>query len=123
MRLWRLQVQPCVLLGSMGIGHAGYWLLDVWSFAVSSGRITPLSVDTLPYVSYNTHILKQKRNTMTHQWAVVKQETMIDEHVITLVSVFESDAEASAEADRLNDNNAFVEDFYFVRSAVDDVLF
>jgi hypothetical protein len=48
---------------------------------------------------------------------------MIDEHVITLVSVFESDAEASAEADRLNDNNAFVEDFYFVRSAVDDVLF
>jgi hypothetical protein len=60
---------------------------------------------------------------MTHQWAVVKQETMIDEHVITLVSVFESDSEASAEADRLNDNNAFVEDFYFVRSAVDDVLF
>ena len=55
---------------------------------------------------------------MTHKWAVFKQETMIDEHVLTLVSVFNSDAEACAEADRLNDANTFIEDYYFARRVV-----
>ena len=56
---------------------------------------------------------------MANHWAVIKQETMVDEHVLTQVSVFGSDSEASAEADRLNDTNSFIEDFYFVRSVVD----
>lgn len=56
---------------------------------------------------------------MALHFAVFKQETMIEEHVITQVNVFESEQEAYDEADRLNDENTFIEDYYFVRTVRD----
>jgi hypothetical protein len=56
---------------------------------------------------------------MAYHWAVFKQETMIEEHVHTQISVYESEHEAYDQADLLNDNNTFIEDYYYVRQVSD----
>ena len=56
---------------------------------------------------------------MANHFAVFKQETMIEEHVHTLVCTYEIEHEAYDKADRLNDANTFIEDYYYVRQVSD----
>ena len=58
---------------------------------------------------------------MANHFAVFKQETMIEEHVHTLVCTYEIEHEAYDEADRLNDANTFIEDYYYPNETLEEV--
>ena len=52
---------------------------------------------------------------MAIRWAVLLQERVVYDHVISEISRHDSEAEADAEADRRNEFNPFKDEYYFVR--------